>query len=466
MAGTSNDLQRFKNMNISVYERTSRRLAGSLRFLALKFINYVLHPSSMYDSFFWRKMFSRSRRKLDKGSSSLKDTSSEKSRDETIQMRPYFFGFLPRDDVETLLEKNGDFLVRKTEHGKEHSSEICSAFKKGYFAGDHHYKSVSDLMDDAIAKQAISTHKGVFILKNPVIRPEWIINEMQLEFKETLGEGHFGIVQHAIMHTGNGEVTDVAVKFLKGKDIPLDERKQFFSECRRFRNLKHRNLVRFFGVSVDTKQVKLIMEYCDSKKNALFSWDISEANFNLFYFFSNSDSDQPSEKEPRQVHLEEQRSFLLLCILWDGIYRCRGHCSSSLVAVLRDLAARNCLLKKGLLKISDFGMAREGGIYKIHNAAKPVPIKWTPPDSIRTRIYTEKSDVWSYGILMWEIFTEGKSPYSEEEELMGDRKRLTPPADMPASLVQLMMQCWELSPDNRPAFSTIKKKIVLFPKLK
>ncbi|KRZ94102.1 Tyrosine-protein kinase transforming protein Fes [Trichinella sp. T8] len=416
MAGTSNDLQSFKNMNISVYERTSRRLAGSLRFLALKFINYVFHPSSI------------SRRKLDKGSSSLKDTASEKGRDETIQMRPYFFGFLPRDDVETLLEKNGDFLVRKTEHGKEHSSEICSTFKKGYFAGDHHYKSVSDLIDDAIAKQAISTHKGVFILKTPVIRPEWIINEMQLEFKETLGEGHFGIVQHAIMQTGNGEVTDVAVKFLKGKDIPLDERKQFFSECRRFRNLKHRNLVRFFGVSVDTKQVKLIMEYCDTtlinhlKKNrGKFTWKSK----GVFCFYASCGMEY---------------------IAAEGI-------------VHRDLAARNCLLKKGLLKISDFGMAREGGIYKIHNAAKPVPIKWTPPDSIRTKIYTEKSDVWSYGILMWEIFTEGKSPYSEEEELMGDRKRLTPPADMPASLVQLMMQCWELSPDNRPAFSTIKRKV-------
>ncbi|OUC45860.1 putative protein tyrosine kinase [Trichinella nativa] len=421
MAGTSNDLQSFKNMNSSVYKRTSRRLAGSLRFLALKFINYVFHPSSMYDSFFWTKMFSRSRRKLDKGSSSLKDTSSEKGRDETIQMRPYFFGFLPRDDVETLLEKNGDFL-------------------KGYFAGDHHYKSVSDLIDDAIAKQAISTHKGVFILKNPVIRPEWIINEMQLEFKETLGEGHFGIVQHAIMHAGNGEMTDVAVKFLKGKDIPLDERKQFFSECRRFRNLKHRNLVRFFGVSVDTKQVKLIMEYCDTtlinhlKKNrGKFTWKSK----GVFCFYASCGMEY---------------------IAAEGI-------------VHRDLAARNCLLKKGLLKISDFGMAREGGIYKIHNAAKPVPIKWTPPDSIRTKIYTEKSDVWSYGILMWEIFTEGKSPYSEEEELMGDSfviklikflldgKRLTPPADMPASLVQLMMQCWELSPDNRPAFSTIKRKV-------
>ncbi|KRX60173.1 Tyrosine-protein kinase Fer [Trichinella britovi] len=430
MAGTSNDLQSFKNMNISVYERTSRRLAGSLRFLALKFINYVFHPSSI------------SRRKLDKGSSSLKDTASEKGRDETIQTRPYFFGFLPRDDVETLLEKNGDFLVRKTEHGKEHSSGYCISGissntiyhlaiqlnNKGYFAGDHHYKSVSDLIDDAIAKQAISTHKGVFILKTPVIRPEWIINEMQLEFKETLGEGHFGIVQHAIMQTGNGEVTDVAVKFLKGKDIPLDERKQFFSECRRFRNLKHRNLVRFFGVSVDTKQVKLIMEYCDTtlinhlKKNrGKFTWKSK----GVFCFYASCGMEY---------------------IAAEGI-------------VHRDLAARNCLLKKGLLKISDFGMAREGGIYKIHNAAKPVPIKWTPPDSIRTKIYTEKSDVWSYGILMWEIFTEGKSPYSEEEELMGDRKRLTPPADMPASLVQLMMQCWELSPDNRPAFSTIKRKV-------
>ncbi|KAL1283470.1 Tyrosine-protein kinase Fps85D [Trichinella pseudospiralis] len=399
-------------------------------------------------------MFTKSRRKLEKASSSQKENPTEKVREEPLHSKPYFFGFLPRDDVEPLLEKNGDFLVRKSEHTKEHCSGYCisgiSSNKiyhlairmnnKGFFAGDHYYKTVSDLIDDAIMKQMITTQKEVFILKTPVIRPDWIINEGQLEFKEKLGEGHFGIVQHATMLISNGDVVDVAVKFLKGKEIPLEERKQFFLECRRFRNLKHRNLVHFFGVSVDTKQVKLIMEYCDitllehlKKNRGKFNWKSK----GVFCFYASCGMEY---------------------IATEGI-------------VHRDLAARNCLLKKGLLKISDFGMAREGGIYKIHSANKPVPIKWTPPDSIRTRVYTEKSDVWSYGVLMWEIFSEGKAPYSEEEELKGDNfvinlikflldgKRLTPPADMPKSLVQVMMECWDLSANNRPTFSTIKKRV-------
>uniref|UniRef100_A0A914ZXD5 receptor protein-tyrosine kinase n=3 Tax=Parascaris univalens TaxID=6257 RepID=A0A914ZXD5_PARUN len=134
------------------------------------------------------------------------------------------------------------------------------------------------------------------------------------------------------------------------------------------------------------------------------------------------------------------------------------------MCVHRDLAARNLLLTSNrLVRIADFGLARQcNRLYHVQNFQLPLPYKSMAPESIRELQFTEKSDIWSYGVLLWEIFTLGKDPYKDInniEELLAlyeNGERLDPPNTMPRSVCSLMSECWERQPRARPNFSTCK----------
>ncbi|KAH7643343.1 vascular endothelial growth factor receptor 3 [Dermatophagoides farinae] len=130
----------------------------------------------------------------------------------------------------------------------------------------------------------------------------------------------------------------------------------------------------------------------------------------------------------------------------------------------RDLAARNVLLaSNNVVKICDFGLAKD--VYKYDNYIKkddgPLPIKWMAIESISDKIFTSKSDVWSYGILLWELFTLGKTPYPGveiDEEFYKRLKngyRMEKPDYASEEIYELMLQCWNANPNDRPDFADI-----------
>lgn len=135
----------------------------------------------------------------------------------------------------------------------------------------------------------------------------------------------------------------------------------------------------------------------------------------------------------------------------------------------RDLACRNILVQqdaygKYTVKISDFGMTRQSSqerdYYKASKEDSPIPIKWSSPEVLERRAYSTKSDVWAFGITMWEIFECGKVPYPLYTNLeCGQRvvggERLPKPNNCPSVLFTLMMNCWERNPDKRPTFAEI-----------
>ncbi|EGT34578.1 hypothetical protein CAEBREN_28668 [Caenorhabditis brenneri] len=142
-------------------------------------------------------------------------------------------------------------------------------------------------------------------------------------------------------------------------------------------------------------------------------------------------------------------------------------CLESFGYVHRDIAARNILLttkgKNRIAKIADFGMAKEitygSEYYRVHGRAM-LPIKWTPPEAFIDGVFTTKADVWSFGILCWEVFSLGVVPYpnrrNEEVMLMlTEGGRLEYPYGIPTRVYQLMRECWVTCPENRPKFTDI-----------
>ncbi|XP_065590236.1 tyrosine-protein kinase Fes/Fps isoform X2 [Cyrtonyx montezumae] len=138
----------------------------------------------------------------------------------------------------------------------------------------------------------------------------------------------------------------------------------------------------------------------------------------------------------------------------------------------RDLAARNCLVtEKNTLKISDFGMSRqeEDGIYASTGGMKQIPVKWTAPEALNYGRYSSESDVWSFGILLWEAFSLGAVPYAnlsnqQTREAVEQGVRLEPPEQCPEDVYRLMQRCWEYDPRRRPSFGAVHQELIAIRK--
>lgn len=137
----------------------------------------------------------------------------------------------------------------------------------------------------------------------------------------------------------------------------------------------------------------------------------------------------------------------------------------------RDLAARNCLVgENNTLKISDFGMSRQedGGVYS-SSGLKQIPIKWTAPEALNYGRYSSESDVWSFGILLWETFSLGVCPYpgmtnQQAREQVERGYRMSAPQNCPEEIFTIMMKCWDYKPENRPKFSDLHKELTAIKK--
>jgi len=131
----------------------------------------------------------------------------------------------------------------------------------------------------------------------------------------------------------------------------------------------------------------------------------------------------------------------------------------------RDLAARNCLVgEKNTVKISDFGMSREEEEYTVSDGLKQIPIKWTAPEALNYGKYTSLCDVWSFGVLCWEIFSKGGTPYqgmtnTKAREMLDSGYRMPAPEGTPDEMYNLMLKCWNYEAESRPHFEEIHGKI-------
>ncbi|XP_035217300.1 proto-oncogene tyrosine-protein kinase receptor Ret-like [Stegodyphus dumicola] len=266
----------------------------------------------------------------------------------------------------------------------------------------------------------------------------------RLSLGETLGEGEFGRVVKgkAKNIAGIPGVTTVAVKMLKENSSEA-ERKDLITEMNFLKEISHPNVVRLLGACTDDAgPLYVIVEYAE--------------HGSLITYLRKMRARYPEVRGDMKE---------LLSFAWQ-IAKGMDYLAEMKV-VHRDLAARNVLVATGkVMKISDFGLSRdvyEGDTYLKATRGR-VPVKWMALESLQSQLYTTKSDVWSYGILLWEIVTLGGCPYpgipSERlYQLLKEGYRMPRPDDCPSQLYKIMTSCWKENPNERPHFKELVQKL-------
>jgi len=256
---------------------------------------------------------------------------------------------------------------------------------------------------------------------------------------ELIGKGQFGIVTKGYLKLpGKDEQIEVAVKKIRRRSnfVTQEIGEAFLKEGLRMKDLAHENVISLIGICFEPDGAPVVITpYMH--------------NGDLYSYLR-----------------EEEREFMLIELLNFGIQVAEGmNYLAQIKFVHRDLAARNCMIDKNLtVKVADFGLARDVYLENFYsetaNARKQLPIRWMAIESIEKGIYTIKTDVWSFGVLLWELVTRCSEPpfYGEDTILLSLLKfgrRLPQPDYCPDSIYKIMLDCWNQDQDKRPMFADL-----------
>ncbi|XP_074899549.1 fibroblast growth factor receptor 1 isoform X3 [Buteo buteo] len=282
--------------------------------------------------------------------------------------------------------------------------------------------------------------------------PRWELPRDRLILGKPLGEGCFGQVVLAeaigLDKDKPNRVTKVAVKMLKS-DATEKDLSDLISEMEMMKMIgKHKNIINLLGACTQDGPLYVIVEY--ASKGNLREYLQARRPPGMEYCYN-----------PTRVP-EEQLSFKDLVSCAYQVARGMEYLASK-KCIHRDLAARNVLVTEdNVMKIADFGLARD--IHHIDYYKKTtngrLPVKWMAPEALFDRIYTHQSDVWSFGVLLWEIFTLGGSPYpgvpvEELFKLLKEGHRMDKPSNCTNELYMMMRDCWHAVPSQRPTFKQL-----------
>ncbi|CAH8461263.1 unnamed protein product [Dicrocoelium dendriticum] len=301
-----------------------------------------------------------------------------------------------------------------------------------------------------------------------------LIPERDIKVHSRLGVGSFGIVRRADWTTPSGDVVPVAVKLLRPEAMAGDHFASFLDELRAMQCLSHPNLIRLYGV-VLSNPTMLVTE-------------LAPLGSLLLHLRAHSIC---ANAERASGRLPSVPTALQVDSLWDmGVQIARGMAYLSARGLVhRDLAARNILLaavrrnEYPQVKIGDFGLARtitclppeqltpidEGHDFPraayMGKLEQRIPFAWSAPESLRNRMFSQASDVWSWAVTAWELWTNGAAPWpnmnaSQLLAALDAGRRLAWPRSLcPRRLYQLMLACWRREPNRRPSFAYLADRL-------
>ncbi|XP_020023131.1 fibroblast growth factor receptor 1 isoform X6 [Castor canadensis] len=282
--------------------------------------------------------------------------------------------------------------------------------------------------------------------------PRWELPRDRLVLGKPLGEGCFGQVVLAeaigLDKDKPNRITKVAVKMLKS-DATEKDLSDLISEMEMMKMIgKHKNIINLLGACTQDGPLYVIVEYASKGNLREYLQARRPPGLEYCYNPSHNPEEQLSSKDLVSCAYQVARGMEYL---------------ASKKCIHRDLAARNVLVTEdNVMKIADFGLARD--IHHIDYYKKTtngrLPVKWMAPEALFDRIYTHQSDVWSFGVLLWEIFTLGGSPYpgvpvEELFKLLKEGHRMDKPSNCTNELYMMMRDCWHAVPSQRPTFKQL-----------
>ncbi|XP_013778262.1 tyrosine-protein kinase CSK-like [Limulus polyphemus] len=367
-----------------------------------------------------------------------------------LNAMPWFHGKITREKAEDLLRAGDDglFLVREsTNFPGDYTLCVCYKSKVEHYRviytdnrltidEEEYFENLSKLVEhyqkdaDGLCTQLrkpVPKEGGLeFSVDSSAFEQAgWVVDKQDLKLGEVLGKGEFGDV---LLGTLRGQ--KVAVKILK--DCSKAAQK-FLAEASVMTTLQHTNLVQLIGVVFDGPSIYILTEFM--AKGSLVDYLRSRGRMH--------------------VSKKDQIAF--------AADTCAGmEYLESKHVVHRDLAARNVLIsEEGVSKVSDFGLAREE---TFNLEGGKFPIKWTAPEALKHSKFSNKSDMWSFGILLWEIYSFGRVPYpriplADVVKHVEKGYRMEAPEGCPPEVYEIMRQAWDLDQDKRPTFAEVLKHL-------
>ncbi|XP_061699268.1 tyrosine-protein kinase receptor TYRO3 isoform X2 [Syngnathoides biaculeatus] len=268
-----------------------------------------------------------------------------------------------------------------------------------------------------------------------------LIPERLLTLGHVLGKGEFGSVREASLKTDDSRVQKVAVKALKSDMASSGDVEQFLREAAHMKDFHHPNVIRLIGVSLRRRHARRL------PVPVVVLPFMRHGDLHTFLLLSRLGD--------RRVDFS---AGVLVRFMLD-VARGMEYLSARNI-IHRDLAARNCMLDENMaVRVADFGLSKKinpGDYYRQGSVAK-LPVKWIALESLADNVYTTQSDVWAFGVTMWEVMTRGQTPYpgvenSEIYEYLIRGERLKKPAECAQDVYDVMHSCWSPVPKCRPTF--------------